>query len=126
MNKREEVHNQIISLLKNLTDTQLLNAIDLHDSWHPGKHYVTDVVNYNGNLYRCLQDHTSQNDWTPDTAPSLWAKYLFQTRKLYPNGNSQKARILITRETRQLITVQRGYLMYITMFGNRAYMDGRR
>ena len=23
-------------------------------------------------LYRCLQDHTSQETWTPDTAPSLW------------------------------------------------------
>lgn len=84
MNKREEVHNQIISLLKNLTDTQRLNAIDLHDSWHPGKHYVTDVVNYNGNLYRCLQDHTSQNDWTPDTAPSLWAKILIPDPETIP------------------------------------------
>ena len=23
-------------------------------------------------LYRCLQDHTSQADWTPDAASSLW------------------------------------------------------
>ena len=26
-----------------------------------------------GKLYRCLQAHTSQADWTPDTASSLWA-----------------------------------------------------
>ena len=25
-------------------------------------------------LYKCLQAHTSQPDWTPDAAPSLWAK----------------------------------------------------
>lgn len=23
-------------------------------------------------LYRCLQDHTPQETWTPDAAPSLW------------------------------------------------------
>lgn len=27
-----------------------------------------------GKLYRCIQAHTSQSDWTPDTAVSLWAK----------------------------------------------------
>ena len=25
-----------------------------------------------GQLYQCLQDHTSQADWTPDAATSLW------------------------------------------------------
>lgn len=84
MNKREEVHNHIISLLESLTDTQRLNAIDLHDSWHPGKHYVNDVVKYNGNLYRCLQEHTGQSDWTPDTAPSLWAKILIPDPETIP------------------------------------------
>ena len=24
------------------------------------------------NLYTCIQVHTSQEDWTPDTASSLW------------------------------------------------------
>ena len=27
-----------------------------------------------GPLYQCLQAHTSQEDWTPDTAASLWKK----------------------------------------------------
>lgn len=25
-------------------------------------------------LYRCVQAHTTQADWTPDTSPSLWAE----------------------------------------------------
>lgn len=28
---------------------------------------------FNGALYKCVQDHTSQAEWTPDTASSLWA-----------------------------------------------------
>lgn len=30
------------------------------------------IVQHGGGLYRCLQDHTSQDDWAPGTAPSLW------------------------------------------------------
>ena len=27
-----------------------------------------------GVLYKCVQEHTSQADWTPDVAVSLWSK----------------------------------------------------
>lgn len=33
-------------------------------------------LTYNGDLYKVLQDHTSQASWTPDAAPSLFAKVL--------------------------------------------------
>ena len=28
---------------------------------------------YEGNFYKCLQSHTSQDNWTPDATPALWA-----------------------------------------------------
>lgn len=34
---------------------------------------VGNLRRYNGKLYRCVQAHTSQDDWTPDTTASLWA-----------------------------------------------------
>ena len=33
-------------------------------------------VSYEGELYTCLQAHTSQTDWAPTAAPSLWAQVL--------------------------------------------------
>lgn len=33
---------------------------------------VNDLRQYNGKLYKCLQAHISQADWTPDTTASLW------------------------------------------------------
>lgn len=37
--------------------------------------YVTgNIRRYGDKLYRCLQNHTSQADWTPDVAPSLWVQ----------------------------------------------------
>lgn len=42
--------------------------------WTPGvKYEVGNLRQYNGTLYRCVQEHTSQEDWTPDAAASLWS-----------------------------------------------------
>lgn len=35
---------------------------------------VDDRVRYNDLLYRCVQAHTSQDDWTPDVTPALWVR----------------------------------------------------
>lgn len=85
MSKAEHVHNQIVSLLEDLTDEQRLKVPDLHNRWRPQINYVVgDVVIYNDILYRCLQDHTSQDDWTPDTSTSLWAKILIPDPEVIP------------------------------------------
>ena len=42
--------------------------------WHLMRDYeVGDIVNYEGNSYRCLQSHTAYSpDWNPQDAPALW------------------------------------------------------
>lgn len=61
-----------------LTDAQALTVKAIYPAYNPeGIQYAKDYkVTYNGELYKCLQAHTSQADWTPDNAPSLWAKVL--------------------------------------------------
>lgn len=60
-----------------LSDTEALKAVSLFPAWVSGKSYAADDrVKYDGTLYKCLQAHTSQPDWTPTAAPSLWAKVL--------------------------------------------------
>lgn len=50
------------------------------DAWSSDTEYKTGKrVAYNGIVYKVLQDHTSQSDWTPDTAASLYAKVLIPT-----------------------------------------------
>lgn len=42
--------------------------------WEPGVAYIVgNLRTYGEKLYRCIQAHTSQADWTPDVAASLWA-----------------------------------------------------
>ena len=59
----------------NLNDEDALDNIDVFPLWKAGVSYVTgDRVRYNETLYKVLQDHISQIDWTPDVAVSLYVR----------------------------------------------------
>lgn len=47
---------------------------DLFTPWaYPVAYKTGQIRRYtDGKLYKCLQDHTSQEDWTPPAAVSLW------------------------------------------------------
>lgn len=56
-----------------LSDADALEAVELYPAWKPGTAYtVDDRIRYGQTLYRCVQAHTSQDDWTPDATPALW------------------------------------------------------
>lgn len=57
-----------------LPDSDAFDAAELFPAWALKDYAVGDRVQYEGNLYKCLQAHTAQSDWTPDTAVSLWVK----------------------------------------------------
>lgn len=46
---------------------------NLFMEWNTGVNYTAGtLLQFNGLLYRVLQEHTSQADWTPDATPSLY------------------------------------------------------
>lgn len=55
----------------------------LFDTWsEDGVAYVKgDIRQYDGLLYRCIQAHTSQSDWTPSAAVSLWTRIADPTQE---------------------------------------------
>ena len=56
-----------------IDDVTAAEHLDLFEEWaYPVKYKTGQLRQYNGKLYRSLQDHTSQADWTPDAAVSLW------------------------------------------------------
>ena len=83
---REEAKVFIESLIKlrNLaTDEMSIEVPNLYPTWKIDTQYsVGDRILYNEVLYKVLISHTSQADWTPDVAPSLFAKVLI------PNSNT--------------------------------------
>lgn len=60
---------------ESLPDEDALEAVELFPIWEPDTEYTTDErVQYGEKLYRCVQSHTSQAEWTPDATPALWTE----------------------------------------------------
>lgn len=58
-----------------LTDSEAYDVCELFPMWKTDTAYQTgDRVQYESKLYKCLQSHTSQADWIPSTAVSLWVE----------------------------------------------------
>ena len=57
-----------------MSDEQASKLTALFDGFDPDNrtYPVGAIVSYDGVLYRCVQAHTSQADWTPDRTPALW------------------------------------------------------
>lgn len=72
---------------ENLTDEEAVENVELFPAWDGNSHAyaVGDRVRYDGVLYSVLQAHTSQPDWTPDTAASLYAKVLIPDPGVIPD-----------------------------------------
>lgn len=69
-----------------LTDEQAASVPALYSAWETGTAYnAGDRRTYGGVLYKCLQAHTSQVDWTPDVAVSLWATVLIPDPDVIPD-----------------------------------------
>lgn len=62
----------VVQNMDGFSDYQALQVASIYPEWHTAVDYrIGQVMRYQGQLYRCVQDHLSQADWTPDTA-SLW------------------------------------------------------
>ena len=59
---------------QNLTGEQAVAAKDIYPAWDPnGVSYAAEYkVLHDSVLYKCISAHTSQADWAPGVAPSLW------------------------------------------------------
>lgn len=68
-------------LFENLSDSQAVQVPMLFEEFDGNgvAYAVGKRVMYKGVLYKVIQAHTSQADWTPDAAPSLFAKVINET-----------------------------------------------
>lgn len=81
----EAIVAAFVKLRESATDEQALSVPVLYPAWRSGVNYVTGQrVLHGGVLYKALQNHTSQDDWTPDAAPSLFAKVLIPDETVIP------------------------------------------
>ena len=75
LNGAKRVRDAMDAAGAQLDDAAALAAFMLYSAWTAGTAYTVDSrVRHGENLYRCIQAHTSQSDWTPNSTPALWVK----------------------------------------------------
>lgn len=81
----QKIIEALVTLRESASDADALNAVAIYPEWREGVTYTTGQrVRFNETLYKVLQDHTSQADWTPEAAHSLFAKVLIPDPETIP------------------------------------------
>lgn len=81
----ENIVAALVTLRESATDEQALSVSALYPAWRSGVPCAAGQrVVFDGVLYKVLQDHTSQDDWTPDAAPSLFSRVLIPDGETIP------------------------------------------
>lgn len=75
----EQLRKALQMFAASLSDEQAMEVATIYDPWAAGKAYtVGEFLTYGQNgvgdpqLYKIVQAHTSQADWTPDATPALY------------------------------------------------------
>lgn len=69
--------SEIDTALNAIPDDTAVDAVALFPEWEIGRLYAVGYrLRYGGKLYKVVQAHTSQADWTPDIVPALFAPIL--------------------------------------------------
>lgn len=75
--QRISLQQQVESSLENLPDDELDTITYLFDEWSPDGRLlkVGAKVRFGGVLYRVVQQHNTQADWTPEVTPALFTRF---------------------------------------------------
>ena len=75
MKEAEEIRKAIDTFAENQTDETLIDNKMAFSLWRAGLRVTRkQILRYNDDLYRVNQDHTTQDDWTPNITPALFTK----------------------------------------------------
>ena len=73
--RARQLRAMIVRAAASLADADALTAVELFAPWQADTLYRADErLRYGDRLYRVVQDHTSQADWTPDLTPALYTE----------------------------------------------------
>lgn len=72
-------HTDLVAFMRaarlTVDDETALTGKELYPVWSENISVsVNDRYQYNDKLYKCVQAHTTQADWTPDATPALWVE----------------------------------------------------
>lgn len=84
--RARELRKQIEENTAPMSDYMALQYAELFPAWSGEEvtYKTGGRVRHSGTLYKVVQDHISQADWTPPDAPSLFARVLIPEPSVIP------------------------------------------
>ena len=76
LEEMKKIRKAINAFAKNQTDEIIINNKTAFPLWSGNgvKYVIGDIVRFNDKVYRVVLGHTSQSDWMPSVAVSLFAE----------------------------------------------------
>ena len=69
----QDIVNLLVEARATYSDAKALQYMELYPKWSEGIAVKVDErFQYGERLYKVVQSHTTQADWTPDITPALW------------------------------------------------------
>lgn len=84
--KVQLIRSQLDNVIIDTPDEKALQSSKLFKKWDGNNTFykIGERFVYNNILYKVLQTHTSQLDWTPNITPSLYTKVLIPDENVIP------------------------------------------
>ena len=75
LEEAKEYRKAIDTFAKNQSDKTLIDNKAVFEFWRAGINAETGkIYRYGEDIYKCIQPHATQDDWTPDKVPALFVK----------------------------------------------------
>ena len=75
LDEAKKIRRAIDTFAENQTDETLIDNKAAFPLWSVGIQVAAgQILRYNDDIYRVIQPHTTQSDWTPDKVPALFSK----------------------------------------------------
>ena len=73
--KANAIRRNILKVSASLSDDYAWETPELFPVWESGIEVTSgERYQYKNKLYKCVQSHTTQEQWTPDITPALWTE----------------------------------------------------
>lgn len=82
----KQLRRLLLKQTETLPDEEVVNVPIFVEKWKADIYYEAGKrLNYKDIVYKVISSHTSQEDWTPDQATSLYAKILIPDSTIIPD-----------------------------------------
>lgn len=106
LEEAKKIRKAITKFAENQTDETLVDNQSAFPFWSGNGLQVKtgEIYRYEDSIYRVMQDHTTQPDWTPNIVPALYNKITVTEWEEWQSGNFYKKGAKVTHNSKKWVS----------------------